>query len=139
MQIYRLFVICLISITSLLTGCANGSIFGSTSDEIKDMDNMLTRVATKSEDQILDKCLHHIFNRQKYTYMKHGKYLTVKKHLNTYLACDDNISITMDSNERAYLINAIMNDGKEKVHYSMNHTGEVYEHNDMGFSDPDIL
>lgn len=123
----------------LLLSACTGSIFGGAPDEVKDLDNMLTRAATKSEDEKLDKCLHHIFNRQKYTHMKHGKYLTRKQHLNTHVACDDKIEITLDSNGRGYLINAVIKDGKEKVHYSMSQTGEVFEHNDLGFTDPDIL
>ncbi len=116
-----------------LGGC--GAIFGGSSDSERDIDNMLTRPATEQEDALMDKCLHHIFNRQKYTFMKHGRYLADSRFLNSSKACDNNISLKLSANGERYVVHATLKADKNKVHYSMTESGEVFEHNDMGFTE----
>lgn len=116
--------------TILLTGCA-GSIFGGTSPEVQDMENIGTRRATKSEEAMLDQCLHFIFQRQKYSYMKHGTYIMKPLELNAKDACAEKIELKLEASKTAYTAEALIQEGKEQVKWSVNQNGEVVEHDDL--------
>ena len=117
------------SIALLLTGCA-GAIFGGAPDGLKDMENLGTRGASRSEEKVLDRCLNIVFLHQRSHYNRFRRYQSDPKGLRLKDACDD-LELKISMRPKGYLATARMVEDKSIVRWTVDQSGSVYEHTDF--------